>query len=174
MPSARATEPAAAQPRADRAQTLRVGADRIDALVRLTGELTVAKNAIGHAVKLAENEGSALAVTLKNEHAALDRLVGELQRSVLGMRVLPLRAAFQRFPRLIREMSAELRKPATLVLEGEDTEADKAIVEILVEPLVHVLRNAMDHGVEPAAVRAEASRPSRRSACAPSAKATTS
>ncbi len=134
-------------------------ADRIDALVRLTGELTVTKNAIGHAVKLAENDGSALAVTLKNGHAALARLVGELQRAVLGMRVLPLRTAFQRFPRLIREMSAELGKPATLVFEGEDTEADKAIVEILVEPLVHVLRNAMDHGIEPAAARAAAGKP---------------
>ena len=85
-------------PPGGRTQTLRVDADRIDALVRLTGELTVAKNAIGHAVKLAESEGSALAVTLKNRHAGLDRLVGELQRAVLGMRVLPLRAAFQRFP----------------------------------------------------------------------------
>ena len=75
------------------------------------------------------------------------------------MRVLPLRIAFQRFPRLIREMSAELGKPATLVIEGEDTEADKAIVEILVEPLVHVLRNAMDHGIETAAARAAAGKP---------------
>lgn len=159
VPSARATEPAAAQPRADRTQTLRVSADRIDALVRLTGELTVTKNAIGHAVKLAENDGSAFAVTLKNEQASLARLVGELQRAVLGMRVLPLRTAFQRFPRLIREMSAELGKPVTLEFEGEDTEADKAIVEILVEPLVHVLRNAMDHGIEPAALRAAAGKP---------------
>ena len=158
-PSATKAEPAAARRHEGRAQTLRVTADRIDALVRLTGELTVTKNAIGHAVKLAENDGSALAVTLKNGHASLARLVGELQRAVLGMRVLPLRTAFQRFPRLIREMSAELGKPVTLVFEGEDTEADKAIVEILVEPLVHVLRNAMDHGIEPAAARAAAGKP---------------
>jgi len=158
-PSASAAEPASAQPRPGRTQTLRVTADRIDTLVRLTGELTVTKNAIGHAVKLAENDGSALAVTLKNGQAALARLVGELQRAVLGMRVLPLRTAFQRFPRLIREMSAELGKPVTLAFEGEDTEADKAIVEILVEPLVHVLRNAMDHGIEPAAARAAAGKP---------------
>jgi two-component system chemotaxis sensor kinase CheA len=138
------------------AQTLRVDAARIDALVRLTGELTVAKNAIGHAVLLAENEGTPLAATLKDRHAALERLVGELQRSVVALRVLPLRVAFQRFPRLIREMSVALRKPATLVIEGEDTEADKAIVEILAEPLVHLLRNAMDHGVEDAAVRSAA------------------
>jgi two-component system chemotaxis sensor kinase CheA len=141
------------------ARTLRVDAERIDALVRLTGELTVAKNAIGHAVKLAQSESASFAAMLKNRHASLERLVGELQRSVIAMRVLPLRIAFQRFPRLIREMSAELNKPATLVLEGQDTEADKAIVEILVEPLVHVLRNAMDHGIEDAAARAAAGKP---------------
>ena len=152
-------EPAAPRREDAGAQTLRVDAARIDALVRLTGELTVAKNAIGHAVQLAENEGAALAATLKSRHAALERLVGELQRSVVAMRVLPLRVAFQRFPRLIRELSADLKKPARLVIEGEDTEADKTIVEILVEPLVHVLRNAMDHGVEDAAVRAAAGKP---------------
>ena len=148
-------------PRVDarREQTLRVAAPRIDALVRLTGELTVAKNAIRHAVKLAESQASPLAPTLKQRHEALERLVGEIQRSVLSLRVLPLRAAFQRFPRLIREMSAELGKPATLVLEGEETEADKAVVEILGEPLVHVLRNAMDHGIEDAAARAAAGKP---------------
>jgi two-component system chemotaxis sensor kinase CheA len=140
-------------------QTLRVRADRIDALVKLTGEITVAKNAIGHAVKLAENEASTLASTLKDRHAALERLVGELQQSVLGMRVLPLRIAFQRFPRLVREMSVDLAKPVNLVIEGDDTEADKAIVEVLVEPLVHVLRNAMDHGIEDAAARAAAGKP---------------
>jgi two-component system chemotaxis sensor kinase CheA len=79
--------------------------------------------------------------------------VGALQRAVLGMRVLPLRHVFQRFPRLMREMSADLGKPANLVVEGDDTEADKVIVEMLFEPLLHVLRNAMDHGVENAAAR---------------------
>ena len=153
------TEPAVLRRDDPGAQTLRVDAARIDALVRLTGEITVAKNAIGHTVQLAENEGAALAATLKSRHATLERLVGELQRSVVAMRVLPLRVAFQRFPRLIREMATELEKPATLVLEGEDTEADKTIVEILVEPLVHVLRNAMAHGVEDAAVRAAAGKP---------------
>jgi len=140
-------------------QTIRVTAERIDALVRLTGELIVSNNAIGHAVKVAEQEGSSLAVTLKNQHAALNRLVAELQRAVVGMRVLPLSVAFRRFPRLVREMSAELKKPANLVLDGEDTEADKAIVETLVEPLVHLLRNALDHGVEDTASRAAAGKP---------------
>jgi len=150
---------ASAAQRQDGRQTMRVSAERIDALVRLTGELIVSHNAIGHAVKLAEQEGSALAVTLKNQHASLSRLVADLQRAVVGMRVLPMSTAFRRFPRLVREMSAELKKPANLVLEGQDTEADKAIVETLVEPLVHVLRNALDHGIEDAAVRAAAGKP---------------
>jgi two-component system chemotaxis sensor kinase CheA len=151
--------PLTAQPETRREQTVRVAAPRIDALVRLTGELTVAKNAIGHAVGLAESQASPLAAMLKQRHETLERLVGEIQRSVLELRVLPLRAAFQRLPRLIREMAAELGKPATLVVEGEETEADKAVVELLGEPLVHLLRNAMDHGTEDAAGRAAAGKP---------------
>jgi two-component system chemotaxis sensor kinase CheA len=150
---------AAPAPRDARTPTLRIDAARIDTLVRLTGELIVAKNAIGHAVEQAERERAAVAKTLKERHAALDRLIGELQRSALGLRVLPLRAAFQRCHRLVRELAATLAKPAALVVEGEDTEADKAVVEALGEPLVHVLRNAMDHGIETAAVRAAAGKP---------------
>jgi two-component system chemotaxis sensor kinase CheA len=136
-----------------------VSAERIDALVRLTGELIIAKNSIGHALKLAEHDGSGSTLKMKSQHAALDRLVTELQRAVIGMRVLPLRVVFQRFPRLVRELSAELRKPAVLVVEGEDTEADKAIVEVLAEPLVHLVRNALDHGVEQADVRTSFGKP---------------
>jgi len=138
---------------------LRVDAVRIDALVSLTGELTAAKNAIGHATKLAQKGGSSLALVFKDRYAVLDRLVGELQRSVLAMRVLPLRHVFQRFPRLLREMSADLGKPATLVIEGDDTEADKVIVEMLFEPLLHVLRNAIDHGIENPAIRSAQGKP---------------
>lgn len=140
-------------------RTFRIDAARVDALVRLTGELSVAKNAIGHLVKLAQNEGNALAGALKDRHGSLEHLVSELQRSVLAMRVLPLRSVFQRFPRLVREMSASLGKPVRLLLEGEETEADKAIVEMLFEPLLHIIRNAMDHGVEKPAVRASRNKP---------------
>ena len=157
-PAASAAAISAAR-RKEGAQTIRVSAERIDALVRLTGELIVAKNSLDHSVKVAEQQASSLAVALKNQHAALDRLVKELQRAVVGLRVLPLRVAFQRFPRLIREMSAELSKPAQLVIDGEDTEADKAIVETIVEPLVHLLRNALDHGVEEGPERAAAGKP---------------
>ena len=70
------------------------------------------------------------------------------------MRVRPLRTVLQRFPRLVREMSANLGKSVKLVIEGDDTEADKTIVEMLFEPLLHLVRNAIDHGVESAALRA--------------------
>ena len=142
-----------------RARTLRVDASRIDALVTLTGELTVAKNAIGHVVELSSSVDNEFAALLRSRHAVLDRLVGELQRSVVGMRVLPLRHVFQRLPRLLREISADLGKPAELTVEGGETEADKAIVEALFEPLLHVLRNAMDHGIENKSTRVGRGKP---------------
>ncbi len=143
------------------ARTLRVDVERIDALVSLTGELLVAKNALGHAATLAQGgaEPAEIAALLKGQHAVMARLVDQLQRSVLNIRVLPIRYVFQRFPRLVREMVVSLGKPAHLITEGDDTEADKAIVESLFEPLLHVLRNALDHGVEPTAVRTAAGKP---------------
>ena len=127
----------------------------------LTGELTVAKNAIGHVARLAQegHEPESLAHMLKERHSLLDRLVSDLQRAVLGIRVLPMRQVFQRFPRLVREMARDLGKSVRLVTEGESTEADKATVEALFEPLLHVLRNALDHGVEPEADRLAMGKP---------------
>lgn len=140
-------------------RTLRIEAQQVDALVRLAGELTVANNAIGHVVGLAQTGDPSTGELLKTRHEALERLIDELRATVLRMRVRPLRAILRRFPRLVREMSAKLGKPVRLVIEGEQTEADKAIVEMLFEPLLHVLRNAMDHGVESASARAAAGKP---------------
>jgi two-component system, chemotaxis family, sensor kinase CheA len=137
-------------------RTLRIDAQRVDALVGLTGELTVTKNAIGHIAMLAREGDNALAAALADEYGKLDHLIGGLQRAVLELRVLPLRGIFQRFSRLVREMSESLGKPVRLAIEGEDTHVDKAIVEMLFEPLLHVVRNAMDHGVEPGPERASA------------------
>ncbi|MGZ3278658.1 MAG: chemotaxis protein CheA [Phenylobacterium sp.] len=143
------------------AQALRVDVDRIDAIIKLTGELTVVKNALGHAVRLARDGGDiqTLAQALKEQHGLLERLTVELQRSVVAIRVLPLRHVFQRFSRLVREMSVSLGRPVRLVVEGETTEADKAVVEALFEPLLHVIRNALDHGVEDPAARRSAGKP---------------
>jgi two-component system chemotaxis sensor kinase CheA len=128
-------------------------------LVNLTGELIVAKNAISHVARQAENGGNVLAPLLIAEHARLERLVASLQHAVLSLRVLPLDTVFQRFSRVVREMALNLGKPANLTIEGGDTEADKAIVEMLFEPLLHAVRNAMDHGIEAAPERAATGKP---------------
>jgi two-component system, chemotaxis family, sensor kinase CheA len=143
------------------ARALRVDIDRIDAIVNLTGELTVVKNALGHAAERARQgtDPEELAQVLKQQHALLDRLTAELQRSVLAIRVLPLGHLFRRFSRPVRELARTLGKTLRLVIEGETTEADKAVVEALFEPLMHVLRNAVDHGVETAEQRRAGGKP---------------
>lgn len=140
-------------------RTLRVDAHRIDALVRLTGELTTAKNALLHTTARAQAEGLALAAGLTGLTAVFERLIGELQQSILALRVLPLRTVLQRFPRVLRDLSSTLGKPVTLAIEGDHTEADKAIVDMLFEPLLHTLRNAIDHGLEEPSVRIERGKP---------------
>ncbi len=149
-----------------RAQTptnrvMRVDPSRIDALVNLTGELTVTKNAFGHIATMVQNgvDPKQVLADLREQQTRLDRLVGELQRSVLRIRVLPLRRVFQRFPRLVREISASIGKSVTLVTEGDSTEADATIVESLFEPLLHIIRNAIDHGSEDPATRNAAGKP---------------
>jgi two-component system chemotaxis sensor kinase CheA len=140
-------------------RTLRVDAKHVNMLVNLAAELTVAKNAIGHIAKLALEAQNTLGPEIKGQSERLDRLVSSLQLAVLQLRVLPLRNVFHRFSRVVREMSISLMKPVRLSIEGEDTEADKAIVEMLFEPLLHVVRNAMDHGVEAGPERAAAGKP---------------
>jgi len=153
--TARTASPAAAR-------VLRVDTARIDTLVNLTGELTVVKNALGHLAKQAQDGLDAKGVTasLRNLQTQLDRLVGEIQGAILRIRVLPMRQMFQRFPRPVREISASVSKSIQFVIEGDDTEADTAIVESLFEPLLHVLRNAIDHGIEDSAQRMASGKPS--------------
>lgn len=134
-------------------RTLRIDAERVEALVRLVGELTIVKNALGHTANLAQHDAPGATGALKDQHAVLDRITGEMQRAVLGMRVLPLRTVFSRFPPLVREMTSTLGKQARLAIEGDGTEADKAVVEALFEPLLHVVRNALGHGIEDSSTR---------------------
>ncbi|WIW44900.1 chemotaxis protein CheA [Bradyrhizobium sp. 62B] len=145
----------AVRARAPTNRVMRIESSRIDALVNLAGELTVTKNAFGHIAALVQNgvDPKELLADLREQQARLDRLVGELQRSILKIRVLPLRQVFQRFPRLVREISASIGKSVTFVAEGESTEADATVVESLFEPLLHIIRNAIDHGSEDPATR---------------------
>jgi two-component system, chemotaxis family, sensor kinase CheA len=142
-------------------RALRVDMDRIDALVKLTGELLVVKNAIGHAAKRvqANEDPVVVASALRDQHALLDRLATELQVAVLRIRVLPLRTVFRRFPRLVREIAGGVGKTVRLITEGEGTEADATIVNALFEPLLHVMRNAVDHGIESPEQRASLGKP---------------
>lgn len=143
------------------ANSLRVDIRRVDRLVRLTGQLTVSKNALGHIAGLLENSSDVrqVAEELKSQQAVLSNLVEQLQLSVLALRVVPLSHVFQRFPRVLREIATKLGKTASLTTEGGETEADRTIVEGLFEPLVHVLRNAIDHGVESSEERAKQGKP---------------
>ena len=152
MPDASST-PRDAEPRiAERpgARSLRVDEARIDALVNLAGELVVAKNTLAHLANKVERElGSHdLGRAVRREHQAIERLAGEMHAAILRLRMVPIGRVFRSFPRLVRDTARELDKEAVLAIHGETTEADKTIVDQLFEPLLHLVRNALDHGVE--------------------------
>ncbi|HEV2448105.1 MAG TPA: chemotaxis protein CheA, partial [Candidatus Sulfopaludibacter sp.] len=128
--------------------TVRVPSGRLDRLVNLVGELVMNQS------RLARAAAESGAVELANPVQELERLVAELRDDVLGIRMLPIGTLFGRFRRLVHDLSAELRKEADLVTEGAETELDKSILDQLGEPLVHCLRNCLDHAVEPPGERA--------------------
>ncbi len=132
------------------ARHLKVEVERVDALMDLAGELVVAKNALPYLARRATEEygASRLAKELMEHYGVFSRICEELQSAVTSVRMMAVGNAFGRFPRLVRDLSRRQGKAVRLVLEGEDTEADKAIVEDLAEPLVHLVRNAIDHGIE--------------------------
>jgi two-component system chemotaxis sensor kinase CheA len=131
-------------------RVLRVSEAKIEALVNLAGELVIAKNALAHSAKRVEEELAERGVTdsIRRDHQTIDRLVLELHGIILQLRMVPTGQVFQSFPRLVRDISRQLGKKVELVTRGEGTEADKTIVDRLFEPLVHLVRNAVDHGIE--------------------------
>jgi len=150
-----AAPPAPAAPRNDEIERqalrlLKVDPARIDALLGLVGELVVAKNSLPFLARRAEEEfGSRqLAREIKDRYAVVNRIAEELQGAVMRVRMMPLAQVFRRFPRLVRDLSAKLGKSIRLEIIGEETEADKGIVEELFDPLVHLFRNSIDHGIE--------------------------
>jgi two-component system chemotaxis sensor kinase CheA len=141
------------------ARTVRVDAARIDALADIIGELVVAKNGLAHLVQQAAESDPKLARALGANQANIDRLVGDMHRAVMAMRMIPLARTFQRFPRQVRDIAGRLGKNIAFSLAGEEVEADKSIVDGIFEPLLHVLRNAIDHGIEDAETRRGAQKP---------------
>ncbi|WP_043839790.1 chemotaxis protein CheA [Muricoccus aerilatus] len=140
-------------------RALRVDAGRVDALVDLAGELVVAKNRLAHLVERAAEADPALARALAESRAGIERLAEAMHRGVLGLRMVPLGRSLNRLPRSAREIAGRLGKEVAFHLEGEAVEADKAVVDGLFEPLLHLLRNALDHGIEPLTEREAAGKP---------------
>lgn len=122
--------------------SLRVAADKLDTLVDLVGELVIVQAQISQMVS--ERSDPALAVLAEQ----LERLSADLRDSTLGIRMLPIGSAFSKFRRLVRDLSSELGKDIELVTHGEETELDKTVLERLADPLVHLLRNSIDHGID--------------------------
>ncbi|XVV11391.1 chemotaxis protein CheA [Actinoplanes sp. CA-131856] len=140
---------------------LKVDQEKVDHLMELVGELNVAKNGLTFLADSAEEEfGSrVLSRRIKDQYSGLHRIAEELQAAVMDVRMLPLSVAFSRFPRLVRDLSRRLGKNIELVMEGEDTMADKDVIEALGDPLVHLVRNSLDHGIELPDERTAAGKP---------------
>jgi len=132
-------------------QTIRVDVKRLDHLMNLIGELVLAKNRL---IKINNDveeryEGEEFLEELTQVVSIVSIVTTDLQIAVMKTRMLPVGKVFNKFPRMIRDLSRELNKKIELVIEGEDTELDKSIVEEIGDPLVHIIRNSCDHGIEP-------------------------
>ncbi len=158
VPAAPPRAPAAAH-HAPAETTVRVDTARLDVLVNRAGELVLVRNRL---LTLAARNGGAALLLAANE---LDRVADDLQTAVLGMRMQPVGRLFQRFPRIVRDLARQLGKEVELVLEGEDTDLDRSLVEALADPLVHLLRNALDHGVGMPDERVRAGKPRKGRVC---------
>ncbi len=138
------------------AVSVRVDLDRIDKLMNLVGEIVITQSMLVECVRSLPYD--VYAKTAEGI-ATLSRQTRELQDHVMAVRAQPVKAVFQRMPRLVRELAQALGKEVRLVLEGENTEVDKTIIEELADPLTHMIRNSMDHGVETPDERSEAGKP---------------
>ena len=140
---------------------IRVEESRIDTLVNLAGELLVVKNSFAHlATRIERNiETRDLAQAIEREREAIERLATEMHAAILQLRMVPLAQVFRSFPRLVRDMSQRFNKKVRLLTLGETTESDKVIVDRLFEPLMHLVRNALDHGIESPEARRAAGKP---------------
>ncbi|MBK1673877.1 chemotaxis protein CheA [Ectothiorhodospira shaposhnikovii] len=140
---------------------IKVDQAKIDRLMNLIGEMIVAKNALPYLAARAEDVFGVreLAREIKGQYGTINRIADEMQDAIMQVRLLPVSFVFQRFPRLVRDTAQKLGKEVRLVLEGESTEADKNVIESLADPLVHILRNSLDHGLETPDERRAAGKP---------------
>jgi two-component system chemotaxis sensor kinase CheA len=165
-PTPAASESAKAAPTADaavaapaRSSMVRVDFAKLDHLLNLVGELIVHRTKLD---ELARHIADAMPAAGGELLAAVHQVAGvstQLQETIMDVRMLPLRHVFERFPRLVRDLAHQQGKQVELVIQGEDTRVDKAVIDEIGEPLVHLIRNAVDHGIETPAVRAARGKP---------------
>lgn len=153
-PAAAAAAAAAAQANAAAGQTIRVDLDRVDRLINLVGELVINQAMLSQSVIENDNNGGTSSINMGLEE--LQQLTREIQDSVMAIRAQPVKPVFQRMSRIVREVADMVGKSIRLVTEGENTEVDKTVIDKLAEPLTHMIRNAVDHGIESPEKRAAA------------------
>ena len=142
-----------------RSSMVRVDFAKLDHLLNLVGELIVHRTKLS---ELARQVADIVPGAGPELLASVHQVAGvstQLQETIMDVRMLPLRHVFERFPRLVRDLARQQGKQVELILQGEDTRVDKAVIDELGEPLVHLIRNAVDHGIEPPAVRAARGKP---------------
>ncbi len=154
-----AAKPAAAKPaRPAEASSIRVAIDKIDDLINMMGELVITQSMLSQLGE-ADHFGPEQIERLRDGLAQLERNTRELQENVMRIRMLPISFAFQRFPRLVHDLGNKLGKKIELRLSGEQTELDKTVMEKIGDPLVHLVRNSLDHGIETPEARVAAGKP---------------
>jgi len=143
--------------------SLRVDAGRIDTVMNLVGELIIGKSMLQRTIAEFERLHSKdpLRGKFSDALAFQSRVLGELQKSVMKIRMVPVEQLFRRFPRVVRDVAKLRNKDISLEVSGQNTDLDKGILDALAEPLAHIVRNAADHGIEPAPERAAAGKPAR-------------
>lgn len=152
VPAAGKAKPPVAPPaKAD--ATVRVDTKRLDDIMNMVGELVLARNRLANLKESLANEDVSKAI------ANLDVVTADLQNAVMKTRMQPIKKVFGRFPRVVRDLARSLNKEVNLELQGEETDLDKNLVEALADPLVHLVRNAVDHGIESPQEREAAGKP---------------
>ena len=162
-PAAAKAPPAAAaaaarKPAAQTDSSIRVSVDKVDQLINLVGELVITQSMLAQS---ASQIDPAIAERLQAGLAQFERNTRDLQEAVLAVRMMPIAIVFNRFPRVVRDLAARLGKEVELVIDGEGTELDKGLIEKLSDPLTHLVRNSLDHGVESVESRLAAGKPAK-------------
>ncbi|MGK8677217.1 chemotaxis protein CheA [Serratia marcescens] len=149
-PAAAPAEAPKARAKASESTSIRVAVEKVDQLINLVGELVITQS------MLAQRSGTLDPVNhgdLLNSMSQLERNARDLQESVMSIRMMPMEYVFSRYPRLVRDLAGKLNKQVELTLQGSSTELDKSLIERIIDPLTHLVRNSLDHGIEEPATR---------------------